>query len=115
MYRLVFQNREATRPAFVGGDAPVFIGRDATCTLRLTEGGVSDRHASIERRTDGYYLRDLGSANGVRVNSQRATEQRLVGGDEIELGGARLTFEIVHDPPPERRAFDPLQAIAVDC
>ena len=113
MYRLVFQNRDATRPPFFGGDGPVFIGRDATCTLRLTDGGVSDRHAQIERRADGYYLRDLDSANGVRVNAQRVTEQRLAGGDEIELGAGRLTFEIVHDPPPERRALDPLQCVAI--
>lgn len=112
MYRLVFQNRDADRAPFVG-DAPAVIGRDPESTLRLTDSGVSDRHASIERRADGYYIRDLGSANGVRVNGQRVTEQRLAGGDEIEIGAARLKFEVLHELATARRAFDPLQMIAV--
>jgi hypothetical protein len=109
MYRLIFQNREA----FTGRDAPVALGRDASCAVRLADAGVSDRHAQIERRADGYYLRDLDSANGVRVNGQRVTEQRLTSNDEIELGSVGFKFEIVHEPSPERRAFDPWQAAAV--
>ncbi len=89
------------------------IGRDSSSALRLTDKGVNDRHAAIERGTDGYYVRDLGSANGVRVNGQRITDQRLTTGDEIEVGGVRLAFEIVHEPPPGRRALDPLQLVAV--
>lgn len=113
MYRLIFQSREPARPTFTGGDTPVVLGRDASCAVRLADGGVSDRHAQIDRRADGYYLRDLDSANGIRVNGQRVTEQRLAGGDEIELGAVGFKFEVVHEPPPERRAFDPLQAAAV--
>jgi hypothetical protein len=108
MYRLIFQN---TAP-FTGGDAPVVLGRDASCAMRLLDPGVSERHAQIERRADGYYLIDLGSANGVRINGQRVVEQRLAGGDEIELGGVALTFEIMHDLPVGRQAFDPLQLMA---
>jgi predicted component of type VI protein secretion system len=113
MYRLVFQNRDAARPSFTGGDAPVVIGREPDCAVRLTEAGVGDRHAAIERRADGYHIRDLGTANGTRVNGQRVAGQRLANGDEIEVGAARLKFEIAPDPPPDRRAFDPWQAVAV--
>lgn len=113
MYRLMLQNRDAGRAPFTGADATVVVGRDPSCGLQLTDGGVSDRHASIERRADGYYVRDLGSANGVRVNGQRVTEQRLAGGDEIELGAARLKFEFVHELATGRRVFDPLYAVAV--
>lgn len=113
MYRLVFQNRDSSRPPFVGRENTTTIGRGAACTLPLAEAGISDRHAAIERRADGLYIRDLDSATGVRVNGQRVTEQRLATGDEIELGSVRATFEIVHEPPPDRRAFDPWQGIAV--
>jgi pSer/pThr/pTyr-binding forkhead associated (FHA) protein len=113
MYRLTLQNRDASRPLFTGGDTTVVIGRDPKCAVRLTDGGISDRHAQIERRPDGYYLRELDSANGVRLNGQPVTEQRLTTGDEIELGAVGFKFEVVHEPPPERRAFDPLQATAI--
>ena len=79
----------------------------------LAENGVSDRHAAIERREDGYYVRDLGSANGVRVNGQLVASQRLTSGDELEVGSVRLRFEIVHEPPSHRRPLDLLQVAAV--
>jgi hypothetical protein len=112
MYRLLFEDRFLSREPFVTREPLVFIGREAACTLRLVENGVSDRHAVIERREDGYYARDLGSANGVRVNGQKVDNQRLVSGDELEVGSVRLRFEIVHEPPSRRRSFDWLQALA---
>jgi hypothetical protein len=108
MYRLILPNAAP----FTGRDAPVLLGRDPACAVRLLDAGVSERHAKIERRADGYYLVDLGSANGVHINGQRVGEQRLANGDEIGLGGVRMTFEIVHDLPVEQQAFDPLQALA---
>ncbi len=113
MYRLVVQNRDASRAPFLGGAGPVVIGREPDCAVRLTEAGVSDRHAAIERRADGYYIRDLGTATGTRVNGQRVASQRLANGDEIEVGAVRLRFELAPEPPPDRRAFDPWQAVAV--
>jgi pSer/pThr/pTyr-binding forkhead associated (FHA) protein len=109
MYRLHFQN---TQTSFTGRDSVTVIGRDAGCTLRLNAAGLSDRHAAIERRADGFYLRDLGSATGSRINGQPVTEQRLTSGDEIELGAVRAQFEVLHLPPAQRRAFDPLQLLA---
>ena len=112
MYRLLFENRSLSREAFVTRDPLVFIGREASCTLRLAEDGVSDRHVAIERREDGYYARDLGSANGVRVNGQLVGNQRLASGDELEVGSVRLRFEIVQELPGHRRSFDLIQAVA---
>ncbi len=113
MYRLVFQNRDAARPLFIGGGtATAVIGRQPDCAVRLTDAGVGERHATIERRADGYYILDLGTANGTRVNGQRVSVQRLANGDEIEVGAVRLRFELAPEPPPERRAFDPWQAVA---
>jgi hypothetical protein len=113
MYRLLFEDRTYSREPFVTREPLAFIGRDAACSLRLAENGVSDRHAAIERREDGYYVRDLCSANGVRVNGQLVGSQRLTSGDELEVGSVRLRFEIVHEPPSHRRPLDLLQVAAV--
>ncbi|HUK82225.1 MAG TPA: FHA domain-containing protein [Verrucomicrobiae bacterium] len=112
MYRLLFQGRDAGRTPFIGRKPQIAIGRGAGCELQLAEDGVSDQHAVVERRTEGYYLRDLGSANGVRVNGQLVAEQRLATEDEIEIGSVRLRFEVVHEPPPERRTLDALELTA---
>ena len=103
MYRLWFQNGVAPREPLVVKASLLTIGRDATCQLRLREEGVADCHASIERRADGYYLRDLNSPNGVCVNGRLVAERRLAAGDELEIGPVRLRFEVVHDTPGERR------------
>lgn len=113
MYHLVFQNQTPAREPFVTSQRLVWFGRDPSCQLRLADNGVSDRHAAIERRDDGYYVRDLGSANGVRINGQLVTHQRLASGDELELGSVRLRFEILHEPPRLRRPVEPLQLAAV--
>jgi len=112
MYRLLFENRGLSRERFETRERSVVIGRDAGCSLRLSASGVDVRHASIERRADGYYVNDIGSANGVLVNGQRITSQRLRSGDELELGSARLRFEIVHEPPSARSSRDLLQVAA---
>ena len=113
MYRLVFQPHPTTRRPVAGDAAQLLIGREPECGLRLTEAGVHDRHAVIDRRAAGYFISDLTNSNGVHVNGTAITTQRLVTGDEIELGTVRLIFEVVHESPPRRRAFDPWQFLGI--
>ena len=50
---------------------------------------VSHRHALLERDAAGLVLRDIGSANGTRLNGIEVppmTDQRLADGDRIALG-----------------------------
>ena len=96
MYRLLFQDRFASREPLAIDRPSVIIGRQVDCHVQLAEPGVRDHHATIERRPDGYYLRGLDSPNGVYVNGQAITEQRLASGDELEIGPVHLRFEIVH-------------------
>lgn len=113
MYRLVFQPHPTTRQPVAGDAARLLIGREPECGLRLTDAGIHDRHAVIDRRAAGYFISDLTNSNGVHVNGTAITTQRLVTGDEIELGTVRLIFEVVHEPPPRRRAFDPWQFLGI--
>jgi hypothetical protein len=77
------------------GDAKVTIGREPGNTIALTQDTtVSRRHAEIEKRGDGFVIRDLGSSNGTFVNGARITEQTLNPGDEVQLGSSRFRFEV---------------------
>jgi hypothetical protein len=72
-----------------------------------TDSNVSRRHAEIERRADGFYLRDLGSSNGTAVNGiPIQAETRLQNGDYIILGNsATLVFNLEgEDEPAEAEA-----------
>jgi hypothetical protein len=115
MYRLVFQNRAAPKEPVVVELPSLVIGRDAACNIQLTEPGVSGRHAAIERHAGGYYLHDLDSVGGVCINGKLIRESRLASGDELEIGGARLRFEMVYGVggKQQRRPVDLLQVLAI--
>lgn len=115
MYRLLFQGHFASREPLAIDRPSVVIGRGVDCHVQLPEPGVRDHHATIERRSDGYYLRSLDSPNGVYVNGHAITEQRLASRDELEIGPVHLRFEIVHGAGGrrKRRPIDLLQVLAV--
>jgi FHA domain-containing protein/uncharacterized protein DUF1707 len=72
----------------------VTIGRGPSCDCLLPEDSVSRRHAELWREAGRWYIRDLGSRNGTRVNGLRVLEPVGVRpGDRITLGDAtyRLT------------------------
>jgi pSer/pThr/pTyr-binding forkhead associated (FHA) protein len=69
--------------------ARVTVGRAPSCDCVVPESCVSRRHAELRRDGERWFLRDLGSSNGTRVNGVRATEDVEVRpGDRLSLGGA---------------------------
>src|SRR4051812_41614987 len=83
----------------------VIIGRAPECGLRLEGGTVSRQHAEVFRDPFGrWWVRDLGSRNGVKVNGERVTERVLQPGSSFQLGGYRLTFRL---PVPVASSDDP--------
>jgi len=71
------------------------IGREAGCDIALTsDSTTSRRHATITASSGDYSIRDEGSSNGTFVNGARITEQKLVPGDEVQIGATRFRFEV---------------------
>jgi adenylate cyclase len=70
------------------------LGRHPSNTVQLLDKIVSKEHCIIERRPNGFTLRDLGSLNGTYVNGERvAGERDLRHGDDIALGQTRARFD----------------------
>jgi hypothetical protein len=65
-------------------------GRLDRCDLTITDSTVSREHAAFVRRGERWWVVDLGSTNGTRVNGRRAAEHPIVPGDRVELGDAVL-------------------------
>ena len=63
------------------------IGRGTDCDISIPKRQISRHHAQIERDSEGYLLRDLGSKNGTFVNSKQLadTPYRLKDEDEIQI------------------------------
>ncbi len=69
------------------------LGRDKACDIVLAEVAASRIHAEVMPGPDGFYIRDLGSANGVIVNQTKIDNPYLlVHGDRIMIGGIVIFF-----------------------
>ena len=66
------------------------IGRLEDNDLVLDYEKVSRHHARLERKGDGFVLKDLDSTNGTWLGAQRVDEHRLRSGDTFRAG--RVTF-----------------------
>ncbi len=53
---------------------------------------ISGHHCEIYREGKNFFIRDLGSTNGVFVNSRKVESAPLTEGDEIKLGGKVFSF-----------------------
>jgi pSer/pThr/pTyr-binding forkhead associated (FHA) protein len=84
---LVVRGADGRRLAARKLDGPVQIGRGPACDLRLEDAYVSNVHARIFPRGDGWYVEDLGSTNGTFVNEERiAAPAPVRAGDRVRVG-----------------------------
>ena len=68
------------------------LGRSLGSDIVLADAAVSRRHCRIAWDGNSYYVEDLGSSNGTRVNSQRVQRTPLQHGDLIQVGDQMLEF-----------------------
>ena len=69
----------------------VVIGREHDCDLLLTEISVSRHHAELHFDGFEWWLRDLGSKNGTRLNGMRIQLPfRVRPGETVSFGQARF-------------------------
>jgi hypothetical protein len=69
---------------------PVVVGRSSACGVRLTDEMVSRRHCALGYRGGAWWIQDLGSRNGTRVNDQKVKRAKLSATDVVTVGKTRL-------------------------
>jgi two-component system, NtrC family, response regulator GlrR len=83
----------------------VVVGSAEKAQIVVADSTVSRVHAELDPRTDGLWVRDLGSKNGTFVRGVYVTEARLSSEREIRLGS--VTIEIAPEAQPATsRAWD---------
>jgi adenylate cyclase len=82
-----------------GGDAiplartTMTIGRRESCDICLKFQNVSGTHAELAYKNGVWEIRDMGSANGIKVNGERTLRRPLRPGDEISLANHKYTIQ----------------------
>jgi pSer/pThr/pTyr-binding forkhead associated (FHA) protein len=95
--RLVVKAPDRTWEVPLAGEA-LTLGRQSSNALPLPYPRISRQHARIERRRDGFVLRDLNSTNGTWLGGQRLEERRLASGDTFQIGPVLLVFKAGFEP-----------------
>jgi pSer/pThr/pTyr-binding forkhead associated (FHA) protein len=77
------------------------VGRRAPCTLVIPVPTVSGEHCELEFKEGFWFVRDLGSRNGIRINSEKCTEGWVLPGQRLTIGDQRfqIEYEAVSTPP----------------
>lgn len=85
-----------------GGDpislskATILIGRRSSCDVVLLFPNVSSHHCQLELQNGYWFIRDLRSRNGIKVNGERVDSKFLHPGDTLSI--AKHHFEIKYEP-----------------
>lgn len=85
------------------------IGRVHGNTVKLNDTQASRLHATIHQEPQGWWIEDLGSANGTFINGNKVDKVWLRSGDTIRIGSTAFRFqdEPVTAPVPATRPATP--------
>ncbi len=70
------------------------IGRGRSADIVIAEPTISRAHAVIGCDDEGFFVQDMGSTNGTRVNGERAGKARLADEDQVLLGKLLLQVSL---------------------
>jgi len=85
---LIFQGRKLTV-----AQEQFIIGRGSkTSDLAIKDANVSRKHAAIIFHNGAFYMKDLGSTNGVEFNGKPVDSKRIDEGDVFTICGYEMHF-----------------------
>ena len=76
----------------VSGNADTaYIGRDSANDIVIEDPSVSRKHARVTCENDRYFIEDLGSLNGTRVDGVTAVRSEVTAGSVVKLGKVEVS------------------------
>ncbi|MGZ6125132.1 MAG: FHA domain-containing protein [Myxococcales bacterium] len=108
--KLIIEDDEGRKTVVPVVRDEITIGRNERNLIRLVEKNVSRRHGRLVREDGHYYIEDLGSFTGIRVNGDRIAGKRQVDdGDLIQISEYDL---ILQAAPEEKAGTNGVEAVA---
>jgi predicted component of type VI protein secretion system len=97
-YRIITLNGEQRGERLEVTPAPLVIGTDAGCPLRVSDPGCGAAHAELSLRDGDLFIKSLGVTFPVLVNETALPESRLKHGDVIQIGTTRFFIQEFEEP-----------------
>lgn len=69
------------------------IGRSSSADIRIDDPNASRKHASMERKVDGWHVSDLGSTNGTFVDGKKIHSFMLSPGKVFTIGNTSFMLD----------------------
>ena len=85
----------------------LMVGRRETCDIILRFDNVSSNHCELTLESGYWFVKDLGSRNGTRLNGYRITKKRMDPGDTLSIAKRDYRAEYspaelgAEGPPPD--------------
>jgi pSer/pThr/pTyr-binding forkhead associated (FHA) protein len=83
------------------------VGRRRSCDICLPFPNVSGSHCELAFKDGYWYIRDLNSTNGIKVNGTRVQEKLVHPKDELLIG--KRGYVIHYELPAGRRALEEIE------
>src|SRR5436305_118217 len=80
------------------------VGRRRSCDIPLALPNVSGVHCELNYRDGFWWIRDLNSTNGIKVNGVRVPKKMLQPGDTVTI--AKRSWTIEYTVPVGKRAME---------
>ncbi len=107
MAKILFKSGEFAGQEVALVEAGITLGRGASCNLTLHDGSVSHNHLKLAFENGAWWLHDLGSSNGTRLNGDRVTASVLRSGDTVSLGSTDFQFLEESESPRVQESESP--------
>ncbi len=107
MAKLIIDEKGGPREVALG-DGPLTSGRDSTTNIQVDDGQASREHCRFECEDGNWYVVDLGSRNGTRVNEKNIEREQLTDGAVIRIGNTNMSFVADEQPTPPADSQTPV-------
>src|SRR5512141_2022309 len=81
------------------GEKPLVVGRGESADARIDDQSLSRSHFLIVREAGDYYLVDLNSSNGTRIQGNRVSARKLQNHEIILAGESVFCFSLSSESP----------------
>jgi pSer/pThr/pTyr-binding forkhead associated (FHA) protein len=100
MAKLLLKHEGVTLSSYNLNQDEISIGRNPDNIIQLDDAAVSGNHARIRRQANDYlenhfdfFIEDLDSTNGTKINGKRVSRQMLKHGDNLQIGAHHFIYD----------------------